>query len=99
MLSIVMLFLVALSSLVMADTIKCDFRQVSKRIYVIVGSDHEKCPVKEVEHPLTNPAVIVGNTGVIVIDPGSSLQAGQLVLQRLKAITNKPVVAVFIPKR
>ncbi|MCL5059050.1 MAG: MBL fold metallo-hydrolase [Candidatus Thermoplasmatota archaeon] len=78
-----------------ASNINCNFKQLTKRIYVIVGSDHEACPADEVKHPLTNPSVIVGETGVIVVDPGSSLQVGRLVLERLKRITNKPVVAVF----
>ena len=73
----------------------CPFIQVSKRIHVIVGSDHATCPRDPIAHPLTNPSVIVGDNGVIVVDPGGSLQIGRLVLDRLKAITDKPVVAVF----
>lgn len=73
----------------------CSFIQVTKRIHVIVGSDHDTCPKVPIEHPLTNPAVIVGDDGVIVVDPGGSLQIGRLVLERLKAVTDKPVVAVF----
>lgn len=73
----------------------CPFEPVTERIAVIVGSDHQRCPRQSVDHPLTNPAAIIGDTGVILIDPGSSLQVGRLVLERLKAITDKPVVAVF----
>jgi glyoxylase-like metal-dependent hydrolase (beta-lactamase superfamily II) len=73
----------------------CPFEPVSARIHVIVGSDHETCPVKPAEHPLTNPAIIVGDTGVILIDPGSSLQVGRMVLERVQAMTDKPVLAVF----
>jgi len=80
---------------VAASDSNCNFQQVTKRIYVIVGSDHETCPKEDVKHPLTNPSVIIGKTGVIVVDPGSSLQVGRLVLERLKTITDKPVVAVF----
>lgn len=80
---------------VIAGENACGFQQLTKRIYVIVGSDHKTCPLKEVEHPLTNPAIIVGDSGVIVIDPGSSLQAGRLVLEHIKSTTDKPVVAVF----
>jgi glyoxylase-like metal-dependent hydrolase (beta-lactamase superfamily II) len=74
---------------------ECGFKQVTERIYVIVGADHATCPKKYVEHPLTNPAVIVGESGVIVVDPGGSLQVGRLLLQRVAAVTDKPVVAVF----
>lgn len=73
----------------------CSFKQVTERIYVIVGSDHEACPKADIEHPVTNPAVIVGDDGVIVVDPGGSLQIGRLVLDRMNAISEKPVVAVL----
>lgn len=88
-------YLSILPASLVASEITCEFRQVSKRIYVIVGSDHKTCPIKEIQNPLTNPAIIVGDSGVIIIDPGSSLQVGQLVLERIKSITDKPVVAVF----
>ncbi|UHD17887.1 MBL fold metallo-hydrolase [Thiocapsa bogorovii] len=73
----------------------CPFESVTERIFVIVGSDHRRCPRQSVNYPLTNPAAIIGETGVILIDPGSSLQAGRLVLERLQTITDKPVIAVF----
>ncbi|MHB1188585.1 MBL fold metallo-hydrolase [Thiobacillus sp.] len=94
-LAIFALYLSISSVSIAASNIDCSFRQLTKRIYVIVGSDHKTCPKKDVKHPLTNPSVIIGETGVIVIDPGSSLQVGRLVLDRIKAITDKPVVAVF----
>jgi glyoxylase-like metal-dependent hydrolase (beta-lactamase superfamily II) len=83
------------SAAVGSSDLPCPFEPVSNRIAVIVGSDHQSCPLRSVEHPLTNPAAIIGETGVILIDPGSSLQTGRLVLERLQAITDKPVVAVF----
>jgi hypothetical protein len=66
--SIFTAYLLVLSSSVIADEAECNFHQVSRRIYVISGSDHETCPKKEVEHPLTNPAIIVGEPAVIVVD-------------------------------
>jgi len=92
---ILALYLSITSVAIAASNIDCSFKQLTKRIYVIVGSDHETCPTDEVKHPLTNPSVIVGETGVIVVDPGSSLQVGRLVLERLKHVTGKPVIAVF----
>ena len=94
-LAISTLYFTILSVPVFADDGDCGFQQLTKRIYVIIGSDHKTCPKKEIEHPLTNPAIIVGETGVIIVDPGNSLQVGRLVLERIKPITDKPVVAVF----
>jgi len=87
--------LIALPLTVVASGTVCDFQKVSNRIFVIYGSDHDTCPVEALEHPLTNPSIVVGESGVIVIDPGSSLQVGRLILSRLRSITDKPVVAVF----
>ena len=94
-LALLLLKLLLLSPYAAAGDIYCNFSQVTDNIFVIVGSNHETCPKRELEHPLTNPSIIIGKTGVIVIDPGSSLQVGRLVLERVKHLTNKPVVAVF----
>jgi glyoxylase-like metal-dependent hydrolase (beta-lactamase superfamily II) len=90
-----LLLVVLLAAPLQADDSYCDFKKITDRVYVIVGSDHDACPAKEVEHPVTNPAIIVGESGVIIIDPGSSLQVGNLVVERLESITDKPVLAVF----
>ena len=78
-----------------SEAVECPLRQVSEHIYLMVGSDHGSCPERPVEHPLTNPAAIVGDSGVILVDPGSSLQVGRLLLDRLDGLTDKPVVAVL----
>jgi glyoxylase-like metal-dependent hydrolase (beta-lactamase superfamily II) len=44
---------------------------------------------------MNNPAVIVSENGVILIDPGSTLGVGEQVLAELTKITDKPVLAVF----
>ncbi|MEJ2308801.1 MAG: MBL fold metallo-hydrolase [Gammaproteobacteria bacterium] len=44
---------------------------------------------------ISNSGVIISDHGVIVIDSGGSLQVGKLLLQRIEAITDKPVIAVF----
>ena len=44
---------------------------------------------------MNNPGYILTDKGVVIIDPGSSLQAGEMVLRVLRNISKKPVVAVF----
>jgi glyoxylase-like metal-dependent hydrolase (beta-lactamase superfamily II) len=44
---------------------------------------------------INNPAFVLGDTGVVVIDPGSSLEIGQMVLRQIERLTDLPVVAVF----
>jgi glyoxylase-like metal-dependent hydrolase (beta-lactamase superfamily II) len=44
---------------------------------------------------MNNPGIVLTSKGAVIIDPGSSVQAGEMVLRMLKAVTDKPVVAVF----
>lgn len=44
---------------------------------------------------MNNPAFIVTGEGVVVIDPGSSVQAGRMVMKQLRKVTDKPVTHVL----
>ena len=44
---------------------------------------------------MNNPGYVLTDKGVVIVDPGSSLQAGEMVLRVLKKLTDKPVIAVF----
>ena len=44
---------------------------------------------------MNNPGIVLTSEGAVIIDPGSSVQAGEMVLRMLKAVTKTPVVAVF----
>jgi glyoxylase-like metal-dependent hydrolase (beta-lactamase superfamily II) len=44
---------------------------------------------------MNNPAFVITEKSVIVIDPGSSLQVGEALLEKIKAVTNKPITHVF----
>lgn len=44
---------------------------------------------------MNNPGFVVTKTGVVVIDPGSTVQVGRMVLKQIKTITNKPVTHVL----
>jgi glyoxylase-like metal-dependent hydrolase (beta-lactamase superfamily II) len=44
---------------------------------------------------MNNPSFTITNDGVVVIDPGSSLQSGEMVLRQIAKLTSKPVTHVF----
>ncbi len=44
---------------------------------------------------MNNPAWVVTADGVVIIDPGSSVQVGRMVVAQLKQTTDKPVTHVF----
>ena len=67
--------------------------EVAPGVFVI----HGPLGVPSVENRgfINNPAFVVGDSGVVVIDPGSSLQIGRMVLRQIEQVTELPVVAVF----
>jgi glyoxylase-like metal-dependent hydrolase (beta-lactamase superfamily II) len=67
--------------------------KVSSHVYVIHGP--LELPNENNEGFMNNPAFIITNSGVVVIDPGSSVHTGNLLLREIRRITDKPVIAVF----
>ncbi|MEW8508696.1 MAG: MBL fold metallo-hydrolase [Candidatus Thiodiazotropha sp.] len=67
--------------------------QIAPGIYVI----HGPLGVPSVENQgfINNPGFVIGKDGVIVIDPGSSVQTGEMVLRQIRKQSDLPVVAVF----
>jgi len=67
--------------------------RISQHTYVIHGP--KETPNPENRGFMNNPAFIVANKGVIIIDPGSTEEVGKMVLQNIHSITSKPVTHVF----
>ena len=67
--------------------------KVSKAIWVIHGP--LGMPSAKNQGFMNNPGIVLTDKGVVIIDPGSSLQAGEMVLRALKKLSNQPVVAAF----
>ena len=44
---------------------------------------------------MNNPGFIITDSGVVLIDPGSSVQAGRMVLKQIGSITDKPITHVI----
>ncbi len=68
-------------------------QKVHANTYVIHGP--QGVPSVENQSFMNNPAWIVTADGVVVIDPGSSVQAGRMVMAQLRKTTDKPVTHVF----
>lgn len=67
--------------------------QVAPGVYVIHGPTELPSPSNQ--GFMNNPAFVVTDAGVVVIDPGSSVQVGEMLLERIGRVTDKPVLAVF----
>ncbi|MFW2372901.1 MAG: MBL fold metallo-hydrolase [Gammaproteobacteria bacterium] len=68
-------------------------RQVSSHVWVIHGP--LEIPTVENRGFMNNPAFIVAEKGVIVIDPGSTEEVGEMLLQRIAQHTDLPITHVL----
>ncbi len=69
-------------------------RQVSEHVYVIHGPT--EIPTPENRGFMNNPAFVITDQSVVVVDPGSSAYIGAMVLRQIRKITDKPVSHVFV---
>lgn len=67
--------------------------RVNRNIYVVHGYHELPNPVNR--GFMNNPAAILTRNGVIIVDPGSSREIGRQLLQKVREVTDKPVIAVF----
>ncbi len=67
--------------------------KVTESSYYILAKDPE--PTPENHAFFNNPGFVVTSEGVVVIDTGSSVQIGEMILRQIKTVTDKPVVMVI----
>ncbi|MBT3238630.1 MAG: MBL fold metallo-hydrolase [Rhodospirillaceae bacterium] len=75
------------------DIRKMPLVKVAPSTYVIHGM--QALPSDDNKGFINNPGFVVTDKGVIVIDPGSNTQVGDILLDHVKKTTDKPVVAVL----
>ena len=68
-------------------------RQLTDHVYVVHGP--QEFPSPTTGGFMNNPGFVITRDGVVLIDPGSSVQIGDKVLNSIRRITDQPVVAVF----
>jgi len=66
---------------------------VTEDIFVIQGAIEDPNP--DNGGFINNPGFVIANSGVIVIDPGGSKAIGEMLLKRIRHITNLPIIAIF----
>ncbi len=75
------------------DVPDIDAIKVSDRCYMIPAMGPH--PTPDNFGMFSNPGFIVTADGVVVVDTGSSVQIGEMILRQIKKVTDKPVVKVF----
>ena len=78
---------------IIKDIGEYQFEPIAKNIFVIHGP--VGTPSVDNQGFMNNPAIVIGETGVIVIDPGSAYHIGKKVITEIEKITKKPIIAVF----
>ena len=78
---------------IIKDIGEYQFEPIAKNVFVIHGP--VGTPSVENQGFMNNPAMVIGETGVIVIDPGSAYHIGKKVITEIEKITKKPIIAVF----
>lgn len=68
--------------------------QIGPHTYVIEHGPHDEDPM--VSHGFhNNPGFVVTDTGVVVVDTGSSYEIGKMILRKIASVTNKPITHIF----
>ncbi len=67
--------------------------KISSSVYVVHGPT--AVPNEINQGFMNNPGIVMTSQGVVVIDPGGTVESGEMVLRAIKKLTDKPVVAVF----
>lgn len=95
--SLLLAVLMLASQLVQANTEKFfdafTAQKIHDSLYVIHGP--KEFPTKSNRGFMNNPAFIVAEKSVIVVDPGSSFETGEMVLREISKVTDKPVSHIF----
>jgi len=78
-----------------ARAIRTDYPldRLTPNVYVIHGPTEDPTPANQAFR--NNPGIVLTKEGVVVIDPGSSVHVGAMVVRKVQTLTNKPIVAVF----
>jgi glyoxylase-like metal-dependent hydrolase (beta-lactamase superfamily II) len=78
-----------------ARAIRADYPldRLTPNVYVIHGPTADPTPENQAFR--NNPGIVLTREGVVVIDPGSSVHVGEMVVRKVKTLTSKPIVAVF----
>lgn len=77
------------------NTVAANFplQAVTDKVHVIYGPF--ELPNEKNRGFRNNPVIVQTSAGVVVMDPGGSRAAGDLVLKQIRQLTAEPVVAVF----
>ena len=93
------LYLFALFSFTMQQVYALEWpnvkpQKIGSHTYVIEHGPHDED--HKVSHGFhNNPGFVITNSGVVVIDTGSSYEIGKMILRKISSVTQKPITHIF----
>jgi glyoxylase-like metal-dependent hydrolase (beta-lactamase superfamily II) len=76
-----------------ANEVSFNLTRITEGIYVIFGPTDRQ--TRENRGFRNNVGIVLTDEGVVVIDPGGSAWAGEMVVERISDISSAPVIAIF----
>jgi len=70
-----------------------EFKKYADNLYILPGPPME--PNVENEGFMNNPAIIEGEHGLIMIDPGGNYNVGKKILAEVEKVSKKPIIAII----
>jgi len=70
-----------------------EFKKFADNVYILPGPPME--PNEENEGFMNNPAIIEGEHGLIMIDPGGNYNVGKKIFAEVEKISKKPIIAII----
>ncbi len=67
--------------------------RITDKVYIINGP--LDLPTRDNRGFRNNPGIVLTSAGVAIFDPGGSAWSGEMVVARVRSISDKPIVAVF----
>ena len=67
--------------------------KMTENVYVVHGM--QSMPNKINKGFISNSGIVISKEGVVIVDTGGSLKIGEMLLTKIKEVTDKPVIAVF----
>lgn len=67
--------------------------KVNERVYALVGD--MDVPNEHNHGYICNSTFVITDEGVVVVDPGGSVQVGRMIIAEIRKLTNKPITHVF----
>lgn len=77
----------------LASLLASHYQKVSDQVHAFVGELDD--PNQTNQGFISNSTIVVTDTSVVVVDPGSSLAVGQALIKEIRKITDKPVSHVI----